>query len=466
MYKMFPRLGAVLMLLAALPCAPLVGEAKTVYEADWDSLDQRPTPAWFEQARFGIFVVWGPYSVPAWAPKGQYAEWYGHRMRQEGSPTGDFHRKTYGPAFAYEQFADRFTAELWNPDEWAGLFEQSGAKYVVFTANYHDGFCLWPSPYSPGWNSVDAGPKRDLLGEMTAAVQRRGLKMGIYYSLYEWFHPLWESDRDRFVAEHLHPQFKDVVARYRPLVIFADGEWEMDSKRWRSEELLAWLFNESPVGEEVVVNDRWGKCRSEHGGYWTSEYGKHHPGRLSADHIWEENRGMGASYGYNRNESIHDYRSAAELIAMLSATVGRGGNLLLCVGPTADGRIPVIMQERLLQIGEWLGRNGEAIYGAKASPFLPAEFDWGTCTRKPGKLFLHLHDAARTEIVLPALANEIAGAYVLGDAARSPLAVRSDDRGLVLRLPDQLREGPVPVVVVETEGEPAVAEAAGNGAGQ
>jgi alpha-L-fucosidase len=146
-------------------------------------------------------------------------------------------------------------------------------------------------------------------------------------------------------------------------VIFSDGEWAEPSETWRSAELLAWLFNESPVRDKVVVNDRWGKeTRHHHGGYYTTEYGAGLPG---ADHPWEENRGMGFSYGYNRNENLEDYATGQRLLLTLLDTVSRGGNLLLNIGPTADGRIPVEMQERLAYLGQWLAVNGEAVYGTR-----------------------------------------------------------------------------------------------------
>jgi alpha-L-fucosidase len=161
----------------------------------------------------------------------------------------------------------------------------------------------------------------------------------------------------------MHPQFKDVVTRYRPSLIFSDGEWDMPSKDWKSEELLAWLFNTSPCRDEVVINDRWGKdCRHKHGGYFTTEYGA---GLKDATQPWEESRGMGYSYGYNRAETIDDYKPARELVLILIDLVSRGGNFLLDIGPTADGRIPVIMQQRLVEIGDWLRVNGEAIYGTR-----------------------------------------------------------------------------------------------------
>jgi alpha-L-fucosidase len=161
----------------------------------------------------------------------------------------------------------------------------------------------------------------------------------------------------------MFPQFKDLVTHYKPSFIFSDGEWEMTSAEWHSPELLAWLFNESPVKDEVVINDRWGSdTRHKHGGYWTTEYTA---GMSGIDHPWEESRGMGFSYGYNRAERLQDYHSGRELVIILVDTVSRGGNLLLDIGPKADGTIPVIMEERLGQIGDWLKVNGEAIYGTK-----------------------------------------------------------------------------------------------------
>jgi len=340
------------------------------YQPTWQSLDQRPIPPWFDDAKFGIFVVWGIYSVPAWAPKGQYAEWYGNWMNIENHEVRRFHEKTYGRDFQYADFVPKFTAEMFDPEPWAELFGQSGAKYVVLTANYHDGYCLWPSSYSWNWNSVDLSPHRDLVGELTEAVRSRGLIMGYYYSLYEWYNPLYRNNLPEYVEKHLHPQFKELVERYKPWILFADGEWEQTSEAWRSPELLAWLFNESAVRDVVVVNDRWGKdTRGLHGGYYTSEYGYQgldtQPGEAIQRPKWEENQGIGASYGFNRLEGPRDYKSSTSLIHMLVDIVSQGGNLLLDVGPTADGRIPVIMQERLLDIGDWLRVNGEAIYGTR-----------------------------------------------------------------------------------------------------
>lgn len=345
------------------------------YEANWASLNTRKIPAWFNQDKFGIFIHWGIYSVPAYAPvipnSGySYAEWYWFRMNEKQKDFMAFHNKNYGNSFAYQQFEPMFKAEMFEPDQWADLFKKSGAKYVVLTSKHHEGYTLWNSAeadrdWNRPWNSVTGTPHRDLLGDLTNSVRNAGLKMGYYYSLYEWFNPMWLHDKKKYVEQHMTPQFKDLVTKYKPSIIFSDGEWEISDTAWQSPKLLSWLFNESPVKEEVVVNDRWGNNTREknHGSmYTTSEYGS----GMDASIIWEESQGVGHSYGYNRNEQLKDYKSSYELVLMLNDLVSRGGNFLLDIGPNADGTIPVIMQQRLTDIGDWLAINGEAIYGSTA----------------------------------------------------------------------------------------------------
>lgn len=345
------------------------------YEANWASLNQRKIPAWFHQDKFGIFIHWGVYAVPSYAPVipnsgDSYSEWYWYRINEKQKDFKAFHDKNFGAGFQYPQFEPQFKAEMFDPKQWADVFKKSGARYVVLTSKHHEGYALWNSAeadrdWQRPWNAVTGTPKRDLLGDLTNAVRDAGLKMGYYYSLYEWFNPLWKQDKKRFVSEHMFPQFKDLVTRYRPSVIFSDGEWELSDTAWRSPELLAWLFNESPVVQDVVINDRWGSnTRGKNTGctYTTSEYGS----GMDANVIWEESRGIGHSYGYNRNEKLEDYKTSHDLILMLVDIVCRGGNLLLDIGPTADGRIPVIMQQRLTDMGNWLQTNGEAIYGTEA----------------------------------------------------------------------------------------------------
>ncbi|MBN1272220.1 MAG: alpha-L-fucosidase [Candidatus Aminicenantes bacterium] len=360
------------------------------YKPTWESLDKRPCPQWFLDAKFGIFIHWGVYSVPAWrkVTEGRYAsyaEWYYARVMFDKESGGEeFHRKNYGEDFEYRDFAPLFRAELFDPNEWAGLFARSGAKYVVLTSKHHDGFCLWPakSSYKKGWNSMDVGPKRDLVGELTKAVRAKGLRMGLYYSIIEWesnrthrtesgfFIPkrLVEKYRipeEKYVDGHLIPQLKELVTNYQPAVIFGDaGEWDRTAQEWKTIDFMAWLYNHAPNKDEVVVNDRFGRdMPGKHGDYYSSEY--QDAEGVGISHPWEESRGIGGSYGFNRDENIDNYKTSEELVHELIDIVSRGGNLLLNVGPTADGRIPVVMQERLVDIGDWLRVNGEAIYGTQ-----------------------------------------------------------------------------------------------------
>ncbi len=429
------------VIVLALLASPLVlgrpGRPQT-YQPTWDSLEQRPVPKWFDEAKVGIFIHWGVYSVPAWGPKDKYAEWYWHDMQDRSGATWQFHLRTYGEKFKYQDFAPMFKAELWDPDQWAKLFADSGAKYVVLTSKHHEGFTLWPNAQSWNWNAVDIGPHRDLAGDLANAVRAKGLKMGYYYSLYEWFNPLYLNDLPKYVDQHMLPQMKDLVERYKPSLLWTDGEWEQPSTAWRSAEFLAWLFNESPVKDEIVVNDRWGKeTRSRHGGFYTSEYAKYRGEdfeKLLRVHKWEEDQGIGSSFGYNRNEDEPDYKTPAQLIELLVNAVSKGGNLLLDIGPTADGRVPVIMQQRLLAIGAWLKANGEATYGT--SPWrVSAEGDNVRYTAKGDTVYAIALKWPGSELVLKSPNAETnTTATLLGYA--KPLALNRAKDGLHIRMPE------------------------------
>lgn len=367
-----------LIVLLSLFIGMNCGYAQVHYDPNWQSIDSRPVPQWFSDAKFGIFIHWGVYSVPSWAPTQgkvheKYAEAYWVRENPNDKPMEvftNFHNKTYGAKTEYQDFVKDFKAEMFDPAKWADIFKQAGAKYIVLTSKHHDGFALWPSEQAWNWNSVDLGPHRDLVGDLASAVNASGLHMGFYYSLYEWYNPLYKKDLTKYVSDHMIPQMKDLVNRYHPDIFWTDGEWDFLSEQWKSTEFLAWLYNESPVKESVVVNDRWGKeTRGKHGGIYTTEYdiaGEQSVAKEKAEHPWEECRGIGGSFGYNRNENLENYETSESLIHILIDKVSRGGNLLLNVGPTADGRIPVIMQQRLKDIGDWLAINGDAIYGTRA----------------------------------------------------------------------------------------------------
>lgn len=362
------------------------------YLPNWESLDSRTIPSWFNDAKFGIFIHWGIYSVPAWRKInderfGSYAEWYyasvyGNYKNNDD----DFHKRVYGEDFEYRKFANYFKAELFDPELWADIFYNAGAKYVVLTSKHHEGYCLWPTKnkHKVNWRVTDVGPNKDLLGELSKSVRKRGMKMGAYYSMIDWetnkshrpengyFVP--EKDRkkygieeSRYVDEILIPQLKELVNNYEPAVIFTDGgEWDLTEEESKVKEFLAWLYNNAPNKDEVVINDRF--CvgmPGNHGDYYSTEY-KDIDG-FENIHPWEESRGIGKSYGFNRAENLEDYSTSEELVHELIDIVSRDGNLLLNVGPTADGRIPVIQQQRLYDIGEWLKVNGDSIYSTTSS---------------------------------------------------------------------------------------------------
>ena len=384
--------------------------AQKTYEPTWKSLDTRETPEWFSNAKFGIFIHWGLYSVPGYTNKGTYAEWYWNALNEDPNTNNlkrkerheaitKFHNKNYGVDYDYAEFRDGFKAELFNPKEWANIFKRSGAKYVVLTSKHHDGYCLWPNKeasesYNMPWNSIESGPKRDLVGDLTTAVKEEGIKMGLYYSIWDWYNPYWTKKQqqimssgslsvdtaakggkkskfsqeevaaakaglDKYVHEVMYPQVKQLMKEYEPALLFSDGDWWMDYKKWQTLPLLTWALNNAPNKDELVLNDRWGKVRGKHGSYYTTEYGS---GFSDGSKPWEENRGIGMSFGINRIENIDDYRTEKELIFMLMDIISRGGNLLLNIGPNPDGTIPVIMQQRLLEIGNWLNIYSEGIY--------------------------------------------------------------------------------------------------------
>ncbi len=329
----------------------------------WETLRNRTYPQWFRDAKLGVFIHWGVYSVPSYGGPESYAEWYLRGLQAGAQNRIDFMRDNYGEDFTYEDFAPLWKAELFDPDEWAEIFERAGAKYIILVSKHHDGFCLWPSEYARDWNSVDIGPGRDIVGELGEAVRERDIRFGLYYSLPEWNHPLhrWYIDPHDaigpYVEQHMIPQFKELVGTYKPDLLFADGEWFNDAEDWHARQLISWYYN--LVGEDAIVNDRWG-----HGsniGYITPEYSS---GAVETDRPWAEVRGLGRSFGLNRNEKLDAYMTSRELIHLFVRTVAYGGGLTINVGPSADGKIPLLQQERIEQLGDWIRVNEEAIYGA------------------------------------------------------------------------------------------------------
>jgi alpha-L-fucosidase len=281
-------------------------------------------------------------------------------------------KQNYRPDFTYADFAAMFTAEFYNPSQWADIFQAAGAKYVVLTSKHHEGFTNWPSKVSFNWNAMDVGPKRDLVGDLGKAIKAKpGMHFGLYHSMMDWYHPLYLEDKaggwktNKFPVEKSLPELHEIVNAYEPDIVWSDGDWEAPDSYWNSTGFLAWLYNESPVKSTVVTNDRWGGgVACHHGGYYTCS-DRFNPGTLQK-HKWENCMTIDRnSWGFRRNAAYADYLSIEELLGTLAPTVSCGGNLLINVGPTSAGIISPIFEERLRQLGEWLGVNGEAIYASK-----------------------------------------------------------------------------------------------------
>eukprot|EP01004_Peranema_trichophorum_P004339 NODE_3269_length_1385_cov_48.403328_g2844_i0.p1 GENE.NODE_3269_length_1385_cov_48.403328_g2844_i0~~NODE_3269_length_1385_cov_48.403328_g2844_i0.p1 ORF type:complete len:412 (+),score=57.02 NODE_3269_length_1385_cov_48.403328_g2844_i0:46-1236(+) len=285
--------------------------------------------------------------------------------RDDGA-TQQFHNKTY-KNIPYNQFADSFKAKSWDPHQWADIFAKSGARYIVLTSKHHDGYCLWNTKYSPNWNAMERGPGRDLIQELADAIRQHpaGMKFGLYYSLLEWQNQYFAEDRRnggrKYPKEVVLPQLREIVEKYRPEVIWFDGNRGQTDEYWGIKPFLSWLYNESPVKDTVVVNDRLGDgCEGVHGDFKNCR-DRFQPDSIP-DFLWECCMTIGSSWGHNKYLESKYYKSSKQLIELLIRTVSKGGNLLLNVGPTEDGLIIEEETERLIQIGEWIKVNGEAIF--------------------------------------------------------------------------------------------------------
>lgn len=368
------------LFVALLFLAGLGAHTNPHYEPTLESLNQHPLPQWYADAKLGIFIHWGLYSVPGWAPlvhpehdftsqdyikNNPYAEWYLNTMRLDGSPTQAYHREHYGADYDYYNFAPIFDEEIqkWDPQVWAKIFRDAGAKYVVLTTKHHDGFTLWPSSTpNPTLPPDRQHASRDIVGELSAAVRGQGMRMGLYYSGgYDWTFvpgPIREKEdyekvkpESETYGKYADAQMRELIARYHPAVLWNDIDYP---KSGHPLEIMAEYYNTVPDG---VIDDRFGV---KHSDFKSPEY-------ETLDQIshekWEECRGLGRSFGYNRAEGEAETIAPDQLIYLLVDIVSKNGNLLLDVGPEADGTIPKVQMERLQALGAWLGQNGEAIYG-------------------------------------------------------------------------------------------------------
>jgi alpha-L-fucosidase len=450
--------GMVLMVLAGV-CGVCAAQAPVKYEPTITSLDSHPLPDWYAHAKLGIFIHYGLYSVPGWAPLSHpdhdfnsvdyikfdpYAEWYLNAMRVPGSPTEAYHRAHFGADFSYYSFAPIFNRESkkWNPDQWATVFREAGAKYVVLTSKHHEGFTLWPSTTPNPRPTLPRNARhaeRDIVGDLTAAVRKQGMHMGLYYSGgYDWTFntgPIetsadYEAIKPESAAygRYANAQIHELIERYHPSLLWNDIDWP---KTGKAMEVEADYYNAVPDG---VIDDRFGIA---HADFTSPEYQK-------VDEIkakkWEECRGLGRSFGYNRAEGEAETIAPGELIALLVDIVSKNGNLLLDVGPEADGTIPPVQMERLKALGAWLKQNGEAIYDTapwERAMEKSAEGDDLRFTRKGEDLYVTVLGKPRAQTITIEKLPVKQGVKIsqLGDDNELSAKVQYNGMRIVLRAP-------------------------------
>ncbi|HEY4046875.1 MAG TPA: alpha-L-fucosidase [Acidobacteriaceae bacterium] len=428
------------------------------YELTLESLNKHPLPRWYDDAKLGIFIHYGLYSVPGWAPlshpehdfknadyikNNPYAEWYYNAMRVNGSPTQAYHREHYGADYNYYNFAAVFNQEneKWNPDEWARIFRDAGAKYVVLTTKHHEGFTLWPSSTpNPALPKDRQHAARNIVGELTAAVRQHGMRMGFYYSGgYDWTFvpgPITKASdyatvqpQTEAYGKYAAAQIEELIEKYHPAVLWNDIGWP---KTGNALKVIADYYNTVPDG---VVDDRFSIT---HADFVSPEY---RDVKEIQSKKWEECRGLGRSFGYNRAEGEGETIAPDKLIYLLSDIVSKNGNLLLDVGPEADGTIPPVQMARLVALGAWLRQNGDAIYGTHPWTHAEGESADGIgvrYTRKGSNLYaIILGTPKGSEISIKQLdARPGTAVRLLGHAV--PLHWTKDGDNLKVKLPASL----------------------------
>ncbi len=417
--------------------------------------------AWFKEARFGMFIHWGVYSVPAgeWNGKTGYGEW--------------FMEETKMPVSQYEKFAAQFNPEKFNAADWVRMAKNAGMKHIVITSKHHDGFGLWPSDLTD-WCIKSTPFKRDPLKELAEACKEAGITLCFYHSIMDWHHPDWGTrrawndkangtpDMDRYVA-YMKGQLKELVTQYGPLgILWFDGEWESAWTHERGKELYNYVRCLQPC---IIVNNRVGNGRAgmsgmDKGAERVGDYGtpeQEIPATGFGPGVdWESCMTMNNHWGYNKNDK--NWKSSTTLIRNLVDCASKGGNYLLNIGPTAEGLFPGESVRRLAEIGDWMKVNSESIYGTQASPFEKLTF--GRCTQKAirgGKTRLYLHVFDRPgdgRLVLNGLANQPLKACLLESG--QAVDVISANNVVTLALPEGKLNPHSAVIALEIKGKPKI----------
>jgi len=420
---------------------------------------------WWADARFGMFIHWGVYSVPAgkWNDYTNFAEW--------------FLEETHMPVSQYEKYADQFNPVNFDAEAWVRAAKNAGVKYIVFTSKHHDGFGMYPSQLTD-WCISRTPFKRDPVKELADACKAQGIHFCLYYSIMDWHHPDWGNrrawndvaakagppDMDRYDA-YMKGQLKELLTHYGPIgLLWFDGQWESPWTKERGDDLYRYVRSLQPG---VIVNNRVSKPANTAGGGFAQpgdmgDYGTPEqtipPSGFGPGAYWESCMTMNDHWGYNLSD--HHWKSAQTLVRNLIDCASKGGNYLLNVGPTSEGVIPDASLERLQTIGDWMQVNSEAIYGTSASPFA-RKLPWGRCTEKVSgdvtKLYLHVFDwPTNGQLLVPGLQSKVQKAYLLADQSRKNLPAKIVKDGVLVKLPVTATNEISTTVVLEIKGAASI----------